>query len=100
MSSNDPKYDFKNQRIVNAASGELIPLDEPCMIFRARDVWAVYAIESYLDDIEVGIGDDDTSHVTAVKERVEAFRRFAREHPERMKGPDTDLGGGDGGANE
>ena len=97
MSENDPKYNFADNCIYNVASGEMIPEDEPCMVFRARDIWAICAIEGYLDDIEIGIGEADTPHVTAVKERIEAFRRFAREHPDRMKEPDTDLGGGDGG---
>lgn len=91
MSENDPKYNFADNCIYNVASGEMIPEDEPCMVFRARDIWAVYAIEQYLSDIELGIGEKDTPHVTAVKERIAAFRRFAKEHPDRMKEPDTEL---------
>ena len=91
MSENDPKYRFENGKIINEASGEAIPDDEPCMVFRARDIWARYAIGQYLDDIIVGIGPEDTPHVTAVKERLSAFRRFSHDHPERMKEPDTDL---------
>ncbi|MEL6859323.1 MAG: hypothetical protein AAFO74_13130 [Pseudomonadota bacterium] len=90
MSKNDPKYNFIGGSIINEASGQPIPEDEPCMVFRARDIWAVYAIESYLSDVEVGIGEEDTAHVTAVKERIAAFRQFAKDHPDRMKEPDTE----------
>jgi len=91
MSKNDPKYNFIGGHIINEASGLPVPDDEPCMVFRARDIWAVHAIESYLSDIELGIGEKDTPHVTAVKERIEAFRRFARDNRDRMKEPDTEL---------
>ena len=90
MSKNDPKYNFVGNRIFNAQSDRPIPDDEPCMVFRARDIWAVYAIESYLSDIELGIGEEDTPHVTAVKERIAAFYKFAKDHPDRMKEPDTE----------
>ena len=37
---NEPKYQIVGDKIVNRASGEAIPEDEPVIIFRARDVHA------------------------------------------------------------
>ena len=45
MSINDPKYNFADNCIYNVASGEMIPEDEPCMVFRARDKYAWFVIK-------------------------------------------------------
>lgn len=90
MSINDPKYKFENDRIINEASGEPVPTDEPCMVFRARDVHAETAIAHYIaalvHDTQV-----PTSHVQAVVARLEAFRKFRASWPSRMKKPDTEY---------
>lgn len=90
MSANDPKYDFADNCIYNVASGEMIPEDEPCMVFRARDKHAHKALKAYynalLDDMDV-----DDQHLDAVGRRIKAFRRFRVSHSSRMKTPDTEL---------
>lgn len=83
----EPKYQFDGGRIVNRASGEAIPLDEPVMVFRARDVHAIALISAYLGAIRGG----PIQHQRAVEARLAAFHGFALEHPERMKLPDTDY---------
>jgi hypothetical protein len=80
---NASKYTFNGSAIVNRASGEEIPGDEPVFIFRARDVHAVYALKAYAAQC------GETSHALAVADRIADFERFAAQHPDRMKTPDT-----------
>lgn len=81
--SQEPKYGIRNGRIVNRRSGVPIPDDEPIFIFRAKDRLAVRTLTAYFSAIE------DPEHARAVAGRLEDFKQFAREHPERMKDPDT-----------
>lgn len=87
----EPKYDVTEQgRLVNRASGQPIPDDEPVFIFRARDLFAASALNAYLRalcaaDSEM-IGHD---HRHAIRNRVRDFERFAQQNPHRMKIPDT-----------
>jgi hypothetical protein len=79
----EPKYTVNGHAIVNRASGEEIPADEPAFIFRARDVHAREALEAYAAVLTPGM------HRDAVAKRVADFARFAYAFPERMKEPDT-----------
>lgn len=79
----EPKYTVNGAAIVTRASGAPIPADEPVFIFRARDVNALHALKYYA--VQCG----ETSHSLAVMDRIDEFERFAAEHPERMKVPDT-----------
>lgn len=88
MSDNDPKYDFRNGGIINEASGERIPDDEPCMVFRARDKYAWFVITYYLRSLINA--DADADHIAAVTERSVAFGNFRADYPDRMKTPDTE----------
>ena len=81
--SQEPKYGIRDGRIVNRHSGEPIPDDEPIFIFRAKDRLAVRTLTAYFSAIE------DPEHARAVVARLEDFKRFAKEHPERMKDADT-----------
>lgn len=83
LNTQEPKYDVANGRIVNRDSGEAIPDDEPVFIFRARDVHAVDALHGYLMHVM------DAHHMGCVSRRIDDFKRFAAEHPDRMKEPDT-----------
>ena len=83
LPSQEPKYGIRGGRIVNRRSGVPIPNDEPISIFRAKDRLAVRTLTAYFSAIE------DPAHARAVAARLEDFKRFAREHPERMKDPDT-----------
>lgn len=83
MKLQDPKYNFQDGRVINRGTGEAIPLDEPVMVFRARDRRVISAIEAYQLEIR------NQEHFEAVQARREDFEAFAREHPDRMKEPDT-----------
>lgn len=82
----DPKYGIRDNRLVNMATGEPIPDDEPVMIFRAKDVHAGFAIFEYARKC------CDADHRDAVAARYVEFRNFARDNPDRMKEPDTVAG--------
>src|SRR4051812_15814985 len=81
----EPKYTTDGSAIINRASGEAIPADEPVFVLRARDVHALKALHGYHDAIAGG----DREHVVIVRSRILDFARFAREYPDRMKEPDT-----------
>lgn len=79
----EPKYTVNGSAIVNRASGEAIPADEPVFIFRARDKWAAGVLGDYAAFV------NDPVHRAAVGERFIQFGEWADAHPERMKEPDT-----------
>lgn len=81
--SQEPKYTVNGSAIINRASGEPIPADEPVFIFRARDKHACSMIGEYMQFC------DDPAHIEAVQERFIQFGEWADTHPERMKEPDT-----------
>jgi hypothetical protein len=81
----EPKYKFRMDQVINRASGEAIPQEEPVMIFRGRDAHALSMIIHYHGLIQ------DPEHQEAVRRRIEDFAHFKNEYPERMKEPDTDL---------
>jgi len=82
----EPKYTVNGSAIVNRASGEAIPADEPVFIFRARDKHAVSALRQYLYLVR-------GTHSAAVAQRIRDFNDFYSAHPERMKEPDTASAG-------
>lgn len=80
----EPKYTIdQNGRIINRETEAAIPDDEPIMIFRARDTHAATAIAFYSNICH------DPQHRAIVNQRFVEFQRFAAEHPERMKEPDS-----------
>lgn len=82
---NDPKYLFKDGKIFNRVNGEVIPAEEPVMVFRGRDIHALNVINHYHNLCE------DDEHKIAVEKRFNEFLEFSNNHPERMKEPDTQL---------
>lgn len=79
----EPKYTVDGDSIVNRASCQSIPADEPVFIMRARDKFAAGAIYNYALDCPPG------PHREAVLKRFDDFSSFAKQHPARMKTPDT-----------
>ena len=79
LQSQEPKYGIRNGRIVNRRTGEAIPDDEPVFVLRAKDRLAIRALTAYFSAVE------DPRHAQAVTARIKDFKRFAREHPERLK---------------
>jgi hypothetical protein len=88
----EPKYRAEGGRIINRASGEAIPDDEPVFILRARDTTAVATLLNYYQGHRLCQNDQ---HADAVLQRLRDFQRFQREHPQRMKYPDTAPEGDD-----
>jgi Restriction alleviation protein Lar len=80
----EPKYTVNGRAIVNRASNEEIPHDEPVFILRARDVHAMYALRSYLLRLPAG-----SEHRRAVEARCMDFFNFKAAHLDRMKEPDS-----------
>jgi len=81
MMAEDRKFKFEDGHFVNRVSGEIIPDDEPVIIFRARDHYALLVLQYYHSLVL------DDHHDQAVQDRVAEFRAFKRDHPERMKEP-------------
>lgn len=84
----EPKYGINAAlQLVNRATGIPIPDSEPVMIFRAKDTLAASgAILPYLSQcLALGL----TAHAAVVQNRLDDFERFAAEHPELMKQPDS-----------
>lgn len=84
MKFQDPKYEPTAEGFRNRQSGELIPLDEPVFLFRARDRKAADSLCHYM------LAVSSPSHADAVADRINDFDHFAKDHPDRMKEPDTE----------
>lgn len=77
-------------RIANKQSGQVIPEDEPVMIFRARDHHALATLRRY---DELCLMDGCTAeHLAGIGECFRLFNVFRNEHPERMKRPGDPAG--------
>lgn len=87
----DEKFSTTNTgEIIKPSNGEILPHDEPLLLFRARDRLALKALEYYR---EISIADGcNAFHFSKLDADIEAFRRFAVEHPERMKQPSITQG--------
>ena len=81
----EPKYIFKAGGVFNRASGEMIPEDEPIIVFRARDIHAAQVIRHYATLV------NDDEHRRIVLKRADQFEAFAAENADSMKEPDTQL---------
>ena len=86
----EPKYEAKNNKIINRATGEPIPDDEPIFILRGKDDFAIDALLAYLQRIRLGGCDDE--HILAVVNRLKDFYRFVLDKSSRFEIQDTELG--------
>lgn len=78
-----PSYTIVGKHLVDDASGEPIPHDEPVFIIRARDK---VAVRSLLDHAEnVGRQPSAGAAYAAVRKRIKQFRGFASRYPDRMR---------------
>lgn len=79
----EPKYSIGERgRLVNRASGRPIPDDEPIFTLRAQDKLGMQTLQAYRA-MSLSVGVDPGS----IDERIQAFSKFAVQHPERMKYP-------------
>lgn len=72
-------------RVASIRTGELIPPDEPLMLFRARDRHALSALQAYQLACERAAC--TPQHMKGIKQRLEAFETFRNNNPSRMKQP-------------
>jgi len=80
----------ENGNIVKTTNGQIIPLDEPTILFRARDYLAVPLLIKYRDMcIADGCNDFQLQQVT---ELIERFAKFATDNPSAMKQPGITRG--------
>ncbi len=77
-------------RIVKTTTGVPIPDDEPLILFRARDQYALDTLEYYLNVCRL-CGCTDF-HLRGIQNRINEFKAFREQHPERMKEPGVTKG--------
>jgi len=77
----DRKFAFRDGQFVNRVSGEAIPLDEPVIIFRARDNHSIPILREYLTMA------NDPHHRLAIQDRLAEFASWRAVHPDRVKEP-------------
>lgn len=73
--------------LANLETGMPIPEDEPVMIFRAQDRYAMAAIETYVRLVTSDGNAIDPRTANSAQERFMSFQVFANTFPERMKTP-------------
>lgn len=74
---NDPKYVIRDGRLWHV-SGYQIPPDEPVMVLRGKDPFALAAIREYIRR------HTDQAHQESAAERHLAFEAYQSAHPERV----------------
>lgn len=78
MGMDNPKY------IVTKADGS--PIDCPCVVFLAQDVFSMAAVQRYVDALYDF--HPDLQYRAGWVEIVQHFENWRRGHPEQMKIPD------------
>ena len=82
----EPKYSFRNGRVINKKTGIPIPLDEPVFVLRAKDLLALHTLYEY--ELRCAEGE----HKEAIIDRILDFQKFKTDNPDKMKAPTTDRG--------
>lgn len=82
-----PGAGYYDCSMANLETGKPIPKDEPIMIFRAQDALATAAINEYVLQVTNKGNAVHPMTVASAAARLEAFQRFQREHPDRVKLP-------------
>lgn len=98
----DPKYHIQcrfdltefthaaSMEIVKTSNGEAIPHDEPVILFRARDMHALPALEYYRDTCQAyGC---NQYQLDGIDNRIQAFRLYGETNPDKMKQPGVTRG--------
>jgi hypothetical protein len=77
-------------QIVKTGNNVVIPLDEPLILFRARDRLAVPMLAAYLSIcIDDGCNDFQQNQIN---ELIASFKKFAADNPQTMKQPGVTRG--------
>ena len=86
----DPRFHIEGEQIIKTSNGDVVPEDEPLILIRARDRLAIDLLRHYR---RLCVYDLCTGYqVQGVDNRLEAFEKFAVDHPERMKQPGVTQG--------
>ena len=75
--------------LVKMSNGDIVPEDEPVIVFRARDLYAVPTLYYYLSLHQF---DGAEWNRDMVREMIVRFEKFKEEHPDRMKYPGITRG--------
>jgi hypothetical protein len=90
----DPKFHIEQRdgeiTIVKSSNGIEIPVNEPLMLFRARDRLALPMLRVYRD-LCIADGCNDFQ-MAGIDNRIAAFEAFQKERPEQMKQPGITRG--------
>ncbi len=71
-------------KLVRRVDGVPVPNDEPLVILRAQDKYALPLLLAY------HILCQNLTHKANIIRSIQDFQEFQEKHPERMKEPDTD----------
>lgn len=81
----DQKFHIENDQIIKTSSGEVVPEDEPLIIFRGRDYLALTMLRFYRElCVADGCNDYQLEKLDCV---IAKFAQYTEEHPEMMKQP-------------
>lgn len=75
--------------LVNALTGKRVDMDIPIFMLLGKDIYAMGTVQYYMSNLVPQDGRTGR-HAAIVGTRLGDFARFAIEHPERMKEPDTE----------
>ena len=86
LEKQEPKYDVTGDgHLFNRRTGDIIPDDEPIMVFRAKDAKSIDAIAEYLKACT------DPVHRIAITRRLDDFVQYQANNPALVHEPDTEL---------
>ena len=86
----DQKYHVEGDAIVKSTNGTVIPLNEPLILFRAKDRLALPMLQAYLA-LCINDGCNDYQ-IEGIKAIIEQFSDFQSTFPEVMKQPGLTRG--------
>ncbi len=76
-------WDYSLSCFRNRVTGEAIPSEEPVIIFRGRDQYAIGLIEQYYGMVQ------DEYHKACVAQAIVDFRKFRAQCPDQIREPGT-----------
>lgn len=86
----DEKFHIEGDKIIKTTNGQEVPMEEPLCVFRGRDYLVIPLMEYYR---QLCVLDGCNDHqMDLIDHRIEMFRAFARDYPERMKQPGITRG--------
>jgi hypothetical protein len=86
----DTKFAVMGDEIIKTTNGEVLPLEEPLFLMRARDWLAIPALRKYR---ELAVADGCNDYLLeGIDENIRKFTEFQTKYPERMKQPGITRG--------